>query len=55
MSILKNCISLDRRFKMSENKNFFRASAEDFKKIPGSPVAGRCGQWVVVSGQERQD
>ena len=24
---------------MSENKNFFRASAEDFKKIPGSPVA----------------
>ena len=41
---------------MSKNKtNFFRASAEDFKKIPGSPVAGRCGQWVVVSGQERQD
>ena len=24
---------------MGENKNFFRASAEDFKKIPGSPVA----------------
>ena len=24
---------------MSANKNFFRASAEDFKKIPGSPVA----------------
>lgn len=24
---------------MSENKNFFRASAEDFKKIPGRPVA----------------
>ena len=25
---------------MSKNKtNFFRASAEDFKKIPGSPVA----------------
>lgn len=24
---------------MNENKNFFRASAEDFKKIPGSPVA----------------
>lgn len=24
---------------MSETKNFFRASAEDFKKIPGSPVA----------------
>ena len=24
---------------MSENKNFFRASAENFKKIPGSPVA----------------
>lgn len=24
---------------MSENKNFFHASAEDFKKIPGSPVA----------------
>lgn len=40
---------------MKNNKNFFRASAEDFKKIPGSPVAGRCGQWVVVSGQERQD
>lgn len=24
---------------MSENRNFFRASAEDYKKIPGSPVA----------------
>ena len=24
---------------MSENKNFFRVSAADFKKIPGSPVA----------------
>ena len=24
---------------MSAKKNFFRASAEDFKKIPGSPVA----------------
>ena len=24
---------------MGKNKNFFRASAEDFKKIPGSPVA----------------
>ena len=24
---------------MSNTKNFFRASAEDFKKIPGSPVA----------------
>ena len=24
---------------MSQTKNFFRASAEDFKKIPGSPVA----------------
>ena len=38
---------------MSENKNFFRASAEDFKKIPGSPVA----YWVshqlfnLLSGQ----
>ena len=30
---------------MSENKNFFRASAEDFKKIPGSPVA----YWVSES------
>ena len=27
------------RIKMSEKKNFFRASAEDFKKIPGLPVA----------------
>lgn len=24
---------------MNEKKNFFRASAEDFKKIPGSPIA----------------
>lgn len=24
---------------MNENKNFFRTSAEDFKKIPGAPVA----------------
>ena len=24
---------------MSEKKNFFRATAEDFQKIPGSPVA----------------
>lgn len=24
---------------MSENKNFFRAAAEDFKKVPGSPIA----------------
>ena len=24
---------------MTITKNFFRASAEDFKKIPGSPVA----------------
>lgn len=29
---------------MSENKNFFRASAEDFKKIPGSPVAYWVGE-----------
>ena len=29
---------------MSENKNFFRASAEDFKKIPGSPVAYWAGK-----------
>lgn len=27
---------------MSENKNFFRASAEDFKKTSGSPVV-YCG------------
>ncbi len=29
---------------MSAKKNFFRASAEDFKKIPGSPIA----YWVGV-------
>ena len=30
---------------MSNSKNFFRASAEDFKKIPGSPIA----YWVSDS------
>ena len=29
---------------MNENKNFFRASAEDFKKIPGSPIAYWAGE-----------
>lgn len=31
---------------MNENKNFFRASAADFKKIPGSPVAYWVGESV---------
>lgn len=31
---------------MSQTKNFFRASAEDFKKIPGSPVAYWAGEAV---------
>ena len=34
---------------MSKNKtNFFRASAEDFKKIPGSPVAYWVSEAVVT-------
>lgn len=33
---------------MNENKNFFRASAEDFKKIPGSPVA----YWWSATGSD---
>ena len=32
---------------MGENKNFFRASAEDFKKIPGSPVAYWVGSGIL--------
>jgi hypothetical protein len=31
---------------MNENKNFFRASAEDFKKISDSPVAYWMGDGV---------
>ena len=36
---------------MSENKNFFRASAEDFKKIPGSPVAYWVSEALKLSFQ----
>ena len=32
-------IRIKGEFEMNENKHFFRASAEDFKKIPGSAVA----------------
>lgn len=34
---------------MGKNKNFFRASAEDFKKIPGSPVAYWAGRATINS------
>lgn len=32
---------------MNENKNFFRTSAEDFKKIPGRPVAYWLGETFI--------
>lgn len=37
---------------MNENKNFFRASAEDFKKIPGSPVAYWVSEGLKIAFQE---
>jgi len=37
---------------MTTTKNFFRASAEDFKKIPGSPVAYWVGRIVNVFNSE---
>ena len=45
---------------MSNTKNFFCASAEDFKKIPGSPIAcGECGirneELGIVKRQDLQD
>ena len=45
---------------MTDTKNCFRASAEDFKKIPGRPIAcDECGirneELGIVKRQDLQD